>query len=160
MNDTRTVIDSKLWSRVTASGDCWIWAAETKNSDSTYGKFSLNGRMVLAHRVAYECAVGPIPAGFVIDHICHMLRCVNPEHLQAVTVQANGENRSGPTAISTSGVRGVSWNKRLQQWQAYAARNGKRSHGGYYDSIPEAEAAAIALRMRIQTNNILDRVAA
>jgi len=43
----------------------------------------------LAHRLAYEVLVGPIPAGLQIDHLCRNKRCVNPQHLQAVTQQIN-----------------------------------------------------------------------
>ncbi len=42
------------------------------------------------HRWAYEQTVGPIPDGYEIDHTCFTKLCVNPDHLEAVTV---GENR-------------------------------------------------------------------
>lgn len=42
-----------------------------------------------AHRWAYENLVGPIPEGLVIDHLCRNKRCVNPDHLEAVTQQEN-----------------------------------------------------------------------
>jgi hypothetical protein len=45
--------------------------------------------MKLAHRVSYEAAYGPIPAGLHIDHLCRVRKCVRPEHLEAVT---QGEN--------------------------------------------------------------------
>lgn len=44
---------------------------------------------VYAHRIAFELARGPIPAGLVIDHLCRNTSCVNPDHLEAVT---QGEN--------------------------------------------------------------------
>ena len=46
--------------------------------------------MALAHRLAYELVIGPIPKGLQIDHLCRVKDCVNPAHLEAVT---NGENR-------------------------------------------------------------------
>lgn len=63
---------------------CWIWRGAT-NGDS-YGSV---GSLGMAHRVAYELFIAPIPAGLEIDHLCRNPRCVNPHHLEAVT---HGEN--------------------------------------------------------------------
>ena len=41
------------------------------------------------HRLAYEDAFGPIPEGLTIDHTCKVKRCVNPDHLEAVTQAEN-----------------------------------------------------------------------
>jgi hypothetical protein len=49
------------------------------------------------HRVAYELAKGPIPAGMQIDHLCRVLTCCNPAHLEAVTPRTN-VRRSNSTA--------------------------------------------------------------
>ncbi|MEU5322933.1 HNH endonuclease signature motif containing protein [Streptomyces sp. NPDC021056] len=45
--------------------------------------------MVLAHRYAWELLREPIPAGLVIDHLCRNRRCVNPGHLEVVTLAEN-----------------------------------------------------------------------
>lgn len=66
-----------------AEGECWLWRG-TKNR-GTYGVL----RRRLAHRVAYELFVGPIPAGMTIDHLCRNRTCVNPAHLEAVTLRLN-----------------------------------------------------------------------
>lgn len=41
------------------------------------------------HRVMYEALVGPVPEGLVIDHLCRVRHCVNPEHLEPVTRKEN-----------------------------------------------------------------------
>ncbi len=54
-----------------------------------YGQTWDGKTVVLAHRVAYEREVGPIPKGMVIDHLCRTRACVNVEHMEVVT---HGEN--------------------------------------------------------------------
>lgn len=55
------------------------------------------GRSRRAHIVSYELVKGKVPEGLQLDHICHKpsecaggttcchRRCINPEHLEAVT---------------------------------------------------------------------------
>lgn len=72
---------------VTNSAGCWVWQGQ-QNSYG-YGLLKVSGRRRMAHRVAYELRVGPIPDGLYIDHLCRNRTCINPEHLEPVT---NGEN--------------------------------------------------------------------
>jgi hypothetical protein len=64
-------------------GHCWIWTGDTHIKG--YGRFCLNGQNLYAHRVSYEWAKGPIPKGWVVDHVCYQHSCVNPDHLVATT---------------------------------------------------------------------------
>lgn len=66
---------------------CWAWTGSL-NGDG-YGKVRVGGRLVLAHRLAYETCVGPIPAGLVVDHLCNNRACVRPSHLEPVTQAVN-----------------------------------------------------------------------
>jgi hypothetical protein len=43
----------------------------------------------MAHRRVYEMHHGPIPAGLTIDHLCSNRRCVNIDHLEAVSIREN-----------------------------------------------------------------------
>ena len=58
-------------------------------SSTGYGHVLRDGKMVGVHRAAYELLVGPIPDGLHIDHLCYNRPCVNPTHLEPVTMQEN-----------------------------------------------------------------------
>lgn len=85
--------EARFFSHVSlASNTCWIWGAK-RNPDG-YGQFHIRDtdgkwRLYGAHRVSYTIAHGPIPEGMVIDHLCRNRSCVNPGHLEAVTIQVN-----------------------------------------------------------------------
>jgi hypothetical protein len=66
---------------------CWVWQRST--SLNGYGQVWHEGRLQRAHRVFYKLYVGPIPDGYQIDHTCANKRCVNPDHLDAVTALEN-----------------------------------------------------------------------
>ena len=87
----------RFWPKVVEQADgCWLWAA-SKNLDG-YGRFLLNGKIVLAHRYAYELLVGPIPDGLQLDHLCRVRHCVYPPHLEPVTSRENILRGEGITA--------------------------------------------------------------
>src|SRR5258706_12171013 len=62
-------------------GPCWLWLGPV--SPYGYAQVSFRGVKFQAHRVVYWLAVGPIPPGQEVDHLCRVRRCVNPKHLEA-----------------------------------------------------------------------------
>lgn len=68
---------------------CWVWAACL--SKDGYGSIArgLGQGTAQAHRVSYELLVGSIPSGLCIDHLCRNRACVNPLHLEVVTLATN-----------------------------------------------------------------------
>jgi len=68
-------------------GPCLVWSAGTTSRD--YGCILVNGQSEAVHRIAFELRYGPIPPGMVVDHLCCRKACVNPDHLEAVTVHEN-----------------------------------------------------------------------
>ena len=80
---------------------CWLWVA--KQNGHGYGSLRVGsiagrGNNAVAHRIAYELLVGPIPEGLTLDHLCRVRNCVNPEHLEAVTHRVNILRGSGASA--------------------------------------------------------------
>ncbi len=71
---------------------CWIWVFPAQTG-AGYARVVINGQTYLAHRAMYEQEVGPIPDGLTIDHLCNVKACVNPAHLEAVTLQENIRRR-------------------------------------------------------------------
>lgn len=70
-------------------GPCWIW---TRYRARGYGKFGpAHNNIVLAHRFAYEDQIGAIPEGLTLDHLCFNPPCVNPAHMEPVTMTVNAQ---------------------------------------------------------------------
>lgn len=82
-SDTHT----RFWSKVDKTDGCWLWAGA--HDRYGYGQVRLASRLQLAHRVAFELTVGPIPDGLELDHLCRVRTCVNPSHLEPVTHKEN-----------------------------------------------------------------------
>lgn len=93
--------------KVDKSETCWLWTGAKGRGG--YGNLVWNGRHTNAHRVSYELHVGPIPDPCSIDHLCSVRHCVNPAHLEPVTVRENlrrGAGFPGVNARKTHCPRG------------------------------------------------------
>jgi len=92
----------RYWAKVQVGelDECWNWTAY--RDENGYGRFSVNGRYVLAHRFAYEALVGPIPEGLELDHLCRNRACENPWHMEPVTCQVNVLRGIGLAALNAA----------------------------------------------------------
>jgi hypothetical protein len=159
-NPTRTM--DRFWRKVEKTPSCWNWTAA--KTPAGYGSFFTMDdgahRVVYAHRFSYELANGPAASGMHIDHKCHNPECVNPDHLRAVTVKQNQEHRLGAQVNNrTSGVRGVTWEKRRQVWRTQVTSGGKFHTAGRFASLSDAVEAITRLRNELHTHNDADRAA-
>lgn len=88
---------NRFWSKVDQSAGpdaCWPFVHGSRDVDG-YGSFSAtHARAERAHRFAYAVAVGPIPAGLIVMHVCDCPPCCNPAHLRLGTVAENNADRA------------------------------------------------------------------
>jgi HNH endonuclease len=99
----RKPLADRFWPKVNRGlqDECWEWLAY--RNPAGYGMIGSGGdtgRPFLAHRVAYELLVGSIPEGLQIDHLCRNRGCVNPAHMETVTLVENVMRGGGISAQS------------------------------------------------------------
>lgn len=88
----------RFFSKVNVVDNCWEW---TDSLQRGYGYFKLKGKYCLSHRLSYKLFNGDLDDNLTIDHLCRNRKCVNPEHLEQVTIQENVVRGFGPTAINS-----------------------------------------------------------
>jgi HNH endonuclease len=87
----RKPVLNRLLSRVKfTDAGCWEWTgAITGGECGGYPCIRIDGHTLGAHRVSYALFKGEIPDGLEPDHTCKNRKCINPDHLEAVTHQVN-----------------------------------------------------------------------
>ncbi len=67
---------------------CWIWQGQPNHHG--YGVVShWQFGSGLAHRFAWFVFRGRVAEGLTLDHLCRVRLCVNPDHLEPVTMREN-----------------------------------------------------------------------
>ena len=86
----RKSLEERFWAKVLKTPTCYLWTASTtgggRHDSSPYGQIMVrlpdgSPTMRYAHRVAWELANGPIPAGLFVLHRCDVTTCVRVSHL-------------------------------------------------------------------------------
>ena len=92
--EAQAEVEERFWSRVDRreSDDCWPWVGNIGSKG--YGRMSVRGKMVAAHRLAWILEYGEIPSapgphGTCVCHKCDNPLCCNVSHLFVGSVQDN-----------------------------------------------------------------------
>ena len=133
-------LDDRFWSKVEIKNllGCWEWKA-FKDKDG-YGKIVIDKKPHIAHRYSYSLAHAQSNSNLVFDHTCRNTACVNPLHLEVVSIREN-TTRGKTSKLNrnkSSRYTGVYWNKALKKWHAQIFINSKKIHLGYFDLEEDA----------------------
>jgi HNH endonuclease len=72
--------------------ECWPWLGRL--DDAHYGRFGLGFGTPYVNRIIWTIVHRkPVPKSLEVDHRCHVRRCVNPFHLEAVPKRVNLDRR-------------------------------------------------------------------
>lgn len=94
----KKTLAERFWPKVAHRGanECWPWTGAlrlsvgVKGLEDARGVIGVNGKQLLAHRVAYALYYDVVPGPkTVVCHTCDNPRCVNPHHLMLSSQKAN-----------------------------------------------------------------------
>lgn len=124
--------EERFWDFVDKTATCWLWTGRTDRDG--YGAFCANYNDYRAHRYAYIQLVGDIPQDLVIDHLCRVRNCVNPSHMEPVTMTTNTMRGEG------EGVRN-SQKTHCKYGHEYTEENTYRYNNGKWRNCRKCKAA-------------------
>ena len=100
--------------------NCWVWQRYLNQwgYGRTVTKWNGKRRQIMAHRYSLLVFRGKeVPKGMCIDHLCRNQACVNPAHLEIVTMAEN--NRRNPN-----------WAGNIKDCKHCGKRLGEKKSGG------------------------------
>ncbi len=78
---------------------CWNWTGGKKGGG--YAQFAVDRKPMAGHRFIYGYFYGDLDPRLTIDHLCRNVACVNPAHLEQVTMKENVlRSPTAPPAIN------------------------------------------------------------
>lgn len=118
-----------------------------------YRYIRVNGKMMLAHRMAWLMAYGEDPEGLLIDHINGDRLDNRIENLRVATYSQNSANAKRHSR-NKSGLKGASEvvkrGKKTGRWQSSITYQRRQMNLGYFGSKDDAHAAYVAAAEKLQ----------
>lgn len=100
----------RYWAKVLKTKKCWNWGAS--KSYGGYGQFSLKGKLLLAHRIAWTLENGAVDRGTLVLHKCDNPSCVRPSHLFLGSHADNSNDKVSKGRASSWTSKGLSFDVR------------------------------------------------
>lgn len=108
-----------------------------------YKRIKINKKLYGEHQLVFLMFYGYIPSQ--IDHI-NKNRLDNSLHNLRIATHSQNQHNKAIQKNNTSGVKGVSWYKRLKKWQVQIMINKKSIHFGHFEDKELAELVIIEAR--------------
>lgn len=146
----------RFWAKVEKTDGCWSWRG-CRNRQG-YGLFWYEGRLQVAHRVAWILLRGPIPDGLNVLHRCDTPPCVNAESCLFLGTQRDNmqdkiaKGRRGDSTPKTIRRGDESWSRTHMDRVARGERHwaygkpGKRGEANGHARITEADVRSLPER--------------
>lgn len=114
----------------------YCWTIRNNGYVTAYCPTTMN--RILLHRLIMNCDNNNL----YIDHI-HGNKTRNDNRKSNLRTATPSQNTMNKPLLknNTSGVTGVSWNKRKGEWESYITIDGKRKGLGYFSNFDDAVAA-------------------
>lgn len=127
-------IDLLPINKVEITESCWLWTGAKDKKGYGVAKFS--GSIWLVHRLFYTYLVQYPDPKLVVDHICEVKLCLNPDHLEEVTI---GENVRRSHSRDEAKLLPINVTEINGSYMVRVSHKGKRHYFGCYPTIDEAK---------------------
>lgn len=119
---------------------------EAGTNHDGYVRIKVDGRLILAHRIAWAMHFGLWPHD-EIDHIDGNKSNNSIRNLRCVDRMVNMQNqRAAPSSNRSCGLIGATWLKDRSCWSAQITVAGQKRHLGVFDTAEKAHAAYVTAK--------------
>src|SRR6266850_5551698 len=140
--------EERFWAKVDKTGQCWVWTGGKFRCG--YGVVKRDGKLLKAHRLAWQMHFGRIPDGAFIMHHCDNPPCVRPQHLFPGTNADNVADKiaKGRQAYGERITANRTYQRGHEHWQHRCPERAARGERHGNARLTEAVVADIRQRYR------------